>query len=262
MMTARRGPSESSYNALKELRNRGWSVPSSLNSLLRFGVFELDLKTGELWKAGRRINLQPQPFKVLALLAGRAGELITREEIRQHVWGDDTFVDFEQGLNFAINRIRAVLDDDAQTPHCIETLPRRGYRFIGPVNAQISGAAHSPHPEGQVTATIQETQPRRSQPISFQNAGPKWRRTLLFAGMLAALIMALALRWYGGRDPGRQIESRRQITANSVDDPVFRATVSPDGKYLAYTDSGGIHLRQIDTGETHSLPVPEGLCFR
>ncbi len=113
-----------------------------MNSLLRFGVFELDLKTGELCKAGRRINLQPQPFKVLVLLVGRAGELITREEIRQQVWGGDTFVDFEQGLNFAIKRIRAVLDDDAQTPHCIETLPRRGYRFIGAVNARIGAPAH------------------------------------------------------------------------------------------------------------------------
>jgi eukaryotic-like serine/threonine-protein kinase len=109
-------------------------------------------------------------------------------------------------------------------------------------------------------ATRTGTEPRAA--ISFQKTGLKWRRTLLFAGMLAALIMALALRWYGGRDRGRQIESRRQITANSVDDPVFRAAVSPDGKYLAYTDSSGIHLRQIHTGETHALPVPEGLCFR
>jgi serine/threonine protein kinase len=109
-------------------------------------------------------------------------------------------------------------------------------------------------------ATRTGTEPRAG--ISFQKTGLKWRRTLLFAGMLAALIVALALRWYGGRDRGRQIESRRQITANSVEDPVFRAAVSPDGKYLAYADSSSIHLRQIDTGATHALPVPEGLCFR
>jgi len=102
-------------------------------SLFRFGVFELDLWTGQLHKAGSLINLSPQPFKILVLLASCPGQLVTREEIQRQVWGSDTFVDFEQGLNFAVKKIRAALSDDAEMPRYIETLPRRGYRFIAPV---------------------------------------------------------------------------------------------------------------------------------
>ena len=98
---------------------------------LQFGPFELDLKSGELRRAGGLLKLQPQPFKVLALLAGHAGELVTREEIQHEVWPAGTFVDFEQSLNFCIRQIRSVLGDSALTPRYIETLPRRGYRWIG-----------------------------------------------------------------------------------------------------------------------------------
>jgi TolB-like protein/DNA-binding winged helix-turn-helix (wHTH) protein/Tfp pilus assembly protein PilF len=104
-------------------------------SLLRFGAFELDLKTGELRKGGAVLSLPPQPFKILVLLAANTGQLVTREVIRQQIWGTETFVDFEQGLNFAINKIRTTLGDDAETPRYIETLPRRGYRFIAAVEA-------------------------------------------------------------------------------------------------------------------------------
>jgi DNA-binding winged helix-turn-helix (wHTH) protein len=104
-------------------------------SLLRFGVFELDLRTGHLRKTGSLINLSPQPFRILVLLASSPGQLITREEIQRQIWGSDIFVDFDQGLNFAIKKIRAALGDDAETPRYIETLPRRGYRFIAPVEA-------------------------------------------------------------------------------------------------------------------------------
>jgi len=114
---------------------------SSDSSILRFGVFELNVETGELRKAGVRINLPPQPSRILALLANRQGELVTREEIQQEVWGDKTFVDFDRGLNFAIMRIRAALSDDADTPRYVETLPRRGYRFIAPVHKDGSRAA-------------------------------------------------------------------------------------------------------------------------
>lgn len=100
---------------------------------LRFGPFELDLESAELWKSGARVKLQLQPFRVLALLAGQPGRLLTRDEIQKEVWSDGTFVDFEQALNFCIRQIRAALGDQAQTPRYIETLPRRGYRFIGEV---------------------------------------------------------------------------------------------------------------------------------
>jgi TolB-like protein len=108
-------------------------------SVLRFGAFELDSEAGELRQHGDVIKLAPQPFKVLALLAGRSGEVVSRNEIRNHVWCDDTFVDFEQGLNFCIRQIREALGDTAGTPQFIETLPKRGYRFLMPVKASGRG---------------------------------------------------------------------------------------------------------------------------
>ena len=99
-------------------------------ALLRFGAFELDLKSGELLKGGQKIRLQPQPFKVLSVLAGRAGEIVTRDELQQQIWGSDTFVNFERGLNVCIQQIRAALNDDAEEPRFVETLPKRGYRFL------------------------------------------------------------------------------------------------------------------------------------
>jgi serine/threonine protein kinase/tetratricopeptide (TPR) repeat protein len=109
------------------------TAPSPGNPVLRFGVFELDTQTGELRKSGRTIRLRPQAAKVLTVLAGRPDQLVTREELKDQIWGQDTFVDFEHGLNLCIQQIRAALDDDADVPRYIETLPRRGYRFIAPV---------------------------------------------------------------------------------------------------------------------------------
>src|SRR5262245_13905832 len=99
----------------------------------RFGPFELDAATGELRRNGDPIKLAPQPLKVLELLVRRSGEVLTRAEIRDHVWSDDTVVDFEQGLNFCVRQIREALGDDADTPRFLETLPRRGYRFVASV---------------------------------------------------------------------------------------------------------------------------------
>ncbi|MEE8606842.1 MAG: winged helix-turn-helix domain-containing protein, partial [Nitrospiraceae bacterium] len=108
-------------------------VGTTRTSVFRLGAFELDLSSGELREDGVRVKLPPQPFKVLALLASRPGELVTRKEIQQQIWGSETFVDFEEGLNFCIKQIRTALGDDAETPRYIETLPRHGYRFIAPV---------------------------------------------------------------------------------------------------------------------------------
>jgi eukaryotic-like serine/threonine-protein kinase len=104
--------------------------------VLRFGVFELNLVTEELLKFGTPVRLPPQPFKVLALLASQAGQVVTREQIQFQVWGEETYVDFEQGMNHCIKQIRNALSDTADTPRYIETLPRRGYRFIAPVEAR------------------------------------------------------------------------------------------------------------------------------
>jgi cholera toxin transcriptional activator len=98
--------------------------------LVRFGVFEVDLDAGELRKNGARIRLQEQPFQVLAVLLERAGQVVTREELRQQIWPADTFVDFDHSLNTAVNKIREALGDSASSPRFVETLARRGYRFI------------------------------------------------------------------------------------------------------------------------------------
>jgi TolB-like protein/DNA-binding winged helix-turn-helix (wHTH) protein/Tfp pilus assembly protein PilF len=121
----------------------------SQGNLVRFGVFDLDLQTGELRKGGVRIKLPDQPFQVLKTLLDRPGELVTREELRQRLWSAETFVDFEHGLNAAVRRLRDALGDSADVPRFIETLPRRGYRFIAPVMpppAHEEAALHAGEP--------------------------------------------------------------------------------------------------------------------
>src|SRR5438093_4153122 len=103
------------------------------SAILRFGVFEVDVRSGELRKQGVRIKLQEQPFHVLAVLLQRPGEVVTREQLRSENWSADTFVDFHNSLNTAINKLREALGDSADNPRFIETLPRRGYRLIAPV---------------------------------------------------------------------------------------------------------------------------------
>src|SRR5258708_731374 len=105
--------------------------------ILRFDLFELDPGAGELRRQGDRVKLPPQPFRVLELLARRSGEVVTRAEIRELIWCDETFVDFEQGLNFCIRQIREAVGDSAVAPRFIETLPRRGYRFLLPVETTV-----------------------------------------------------------------------------------------------------------------------------
>src|ERR1043166_6876575 len=100
---------------------------------IRFGVFETDLRAGELRKHGIRIKLQSQPFKVLSILLSRAGEIVTREELQQQLWGSETVVNFDHSLGTAINKVREALGDSAESPRYIETLAKRGYRFIAPV---------------------------------------------------------------------------------------------------------------------------------
>jgi DNA-binding winged helix-turn-helix (wHTH) protein len=115
--------------------------------LVRFGVFEVDLRTGELRKAGVKLKFSGQPFQVLSILLERPGDVITREELQKRLW-PDTFVDTERNLNTAINKIRDVLGDSAESPSYVETLPRRGYRFIAPVNfmAPLDGGVLSSNP--------------------------------------------------------------------------------------------------------------------
>src|SRR5580704_13674027 len=112
------------------------------SSLLRFGAFELDLQNNELRRAGVLLKLSPQQFQVLRLLAEGAGQLQSREDIQREVWGTDTFVDFDRNLNVCVAQVRATLNDDSDAPRFIQTVPKRGYKFIAPV--ERIGMAEAP----------------------------------------------------------------------------------------------------------------------
>src|SRR5262245_1801279 len=153
-------------------------------TLLRFAVFELDLQSGELRKSGRIVILPPQPFKVLALLVSRQGELVTREEIQREVWGNEAFVDFERGLNFAISKIRTALADNPDTPRYVETLPRRGYRFLYPVeHVEVSDNRRTEQAKAQDAAPVA---PARPATVVTRGAG---RRALIMTLLAVALIV-------------------------------------------------------------------------
>src|SRR5262245_51811089 len=117
-----------------------------LPALFRFGLFELDPHAELLRRNGITIRLQPQPFKLLRLLVGEAGRVVTRDQIRAALWKDDTFVDFDQGVNFAIRQVREALDDNAERPLYIETIPKRGYRFLAPVEEVRPELEDEPEP--------------------------------------------------------------------------------------------------------------------
>src|ERR1700760_4241240 len=109
-------------------------MPVNTPRAWRFGVFELDAPTGELRRNGTVVKLREQPARILLLLLENAGEMVTREQLRQHLWPSDTFVDFDHSLNAAVMKLREVLGDSAKKPLYIETIPRKGYRFVAPVS--------------------------------------------------------------------------------------------------------------------------------
>jgi TolB-like protein/DNA-binding winged helix-turn-helix (wHTH) protein/Flp pilus assembly protein TadD len=158
-------------------------------ALLRFGAFELDPSSGELRRSGALVKLQPQPFKVLAYLAANGGRIVPREELAAHVWGAETHVDFERGLNYCILQVRTVLGDDAESPRFVQTLPRRGYRFLASVEAAGASASApppvapvasaTPRAQGAVASTAARPRPRPS-PVVFALV------LLLAAGILSA----------------------------------------------------------------------------
>jgi len=171
--------------------------------LLRFGVFEVDLRRAELRKQGLKIKLHGQPFQILAMLLERPGEPVTREEMREKLWPEDTFVDFEHSINTAVKRLREALGDDKERPRYIETLPRRGYRFIGPVEAVapvlsplVSAVAVSPPPTE--TAALDEAGVAR-QPTGHRR--PRWHWLAMAGTGLVAVVAALfALNVPGTRE--------------------------------------------------------------
>src|SRR5258708_8639347 len=131
------------------------ATPEQDNSFMpHFEGFDLDLESGNLSRNGVRVKLQPQPMRILCLLVSRAGHLVTREEIQKHIWADQTFVDFEHGLNYSIRAIRSALGDDAETPRYIETEPRRGYRFIAAVTSSDAAGTETAMPGVPTSASL------------------------------------------------------------------------------------------------------------
>src|SRR5215472_7921158 len=159
--------------------------PAQSERKLRFEQFELNLGTRELRNNGRRLILQEQPYQILAALLEQPGELVTREELRRRLWPPDTYVDFERSLNKAVNRLREVLEDSAEQPRFIETLPRQGYRFIAPVVPYVvSGGRSSVTPIPELQAALGRNKPQVVRAMGF---GFRGKRRALGVGIAAAL---------------------------------------------------------------------------
>ena len=212
--------------------------------LVRFGSYEVDLPAGELKKCGVKLKLGGQPFQVLAILLEQPGTIVTREELQKRLW-PDTFVDVDHNLNTAINKIREVLGDSADNPRFIETLPRRGYRFVAQVESTGIGKLQVEAPHDDVS-----------------KHAPKWPRTLrlaiLFGG--CALLLGAGFYLYKLRKVS-QPPGQRTLTRLTFDDGLqIGATWSPDGRYLAYSsDRGGkfdIWVQQVSGGDP--IQITEG----
>lgn len=174
---------------------------SSSPHLIRFELFEVDTRSGELRRQGSKVNLQDQPFQALVLLLERPGEVVTREELRKRLWPENTFVDFERGLNKAINKLRAALRDDAEKPRFIETLPQHGYRFIAPLEgalpASVPDSAHQDAPAvNQEAVDLMVEKPAAEIPES-SGARPQLR-TLWLALVACAFLVALFVGFDAG----------------------------------------------------------------
>lgn len=253
------------------------------SSRARFGPYDVDLHTRELWKFGTRVKLVGQAFEILAMLLSRPGELVTRDEMRSRLWPADTFVDFNHGLNAAVNKLRDALSDSADSPCYIETLPRRGYRFISQVEwLDVRPAPTPAKPNSEARAPV-EPQPvsqftlEPQFPIEASPAHSAWGRYYMGVGLLFTLLMAAALvirpvSPFGGAkaDPAIVEHSRPLLPFSDTAAPVF----SPDGASVAFlrehskpgeagiyvTPVGGDHPLQLTSDERDRCPVwsPDG----
>jgi DNA-binding winged helix-turn-helix (wHTH) protein len=245
-----------------------------------FGLYEVDLQTGELWKAGRRIKLQTQPFKVLAALLERPGEIVTRDELQLRVWGPDTTVDFDHSLGTAINKIREALGDSAENPRFVETLARRGYRFIAPVthpSLPVSDATAKvvvPQELSGVPVLVPDhgsaTQPAATAPALLARASTKRRTVLVASVIFLGLLAAATTGYYVGSSHESDGPSRiTQITQNGRISP---GAPSMENLPAAVTD--GIHLYasvisggraalsqvSVNLGDVQLVPLPSEIA--
>jgi Tol biopolymer transport system component/DNA-binding winged helix-turn-helix (wHTH) protein len=224
---------------------------SAPSDVVRFSVFELDRRAGELRKAGVRLGLQPQPLQVLSMLLERTGDLVTREELRKQLWPDDTFVDFQHGLNAAVNRLRETLGDSAETPRFIETLPRRGYRFIGSVDA--TGAASQ---SGERTPDSAEPRP----------AGVRPHHRWLTVGAAIAVVAVGLAAWAASRGRDSKEAPMRVVPLTTLRGHELWPTFSPDGSQVAFAwggekgDNFDIYVKLVNRPEVRRLtsdPLPD-----
>src|SRR5215469_15204508 len=221
------------------------------NGRLRFEDFELDLRTRELHINGTKVTLQEQPFQVLIALLEHPGGLVTREELRQRLWSSDTFVNFDLSLNKAVNRLRDVLQDSAQTPHLIETLPRRGYRFVGRI-------PENP-PNGGTAAGLLIRAESHTVSQAAKNRG--WRlwsllRVLIWMALLGAIVfIAFSVLPYS---PPVVLQAQ-PITKDGRAKAIY-ATVATDGSRVYFEEvvAGREIAAQVSVagGETAEIPIP------
>ena len=215
--------------------------------IVSFGVFEADLKTGELHKNGVRVALQGQPFQVCAILLEHSGELVTREELRRRVWPEDTFVDFDQALNAAVAKIRIALGDEATNPRFVETLPRRGYRFIAPVDKPSLPAPAPPAPK------------RRREGVA---AKARW---ISVGATLLALISGIGI-WRFARNRSEAAVPPLEVVPLAAL-PGFESgpAFSPDGNQIAFAlgaeDKCGIYTIMVDGDRALRLTSGAGDAF-
>jgi DNA-binding winged helix-turn-helix (wHTH) protein len=224
------------------------------SSVVRFGLFEVNLRSGELHKQGLRIKVQDQPFQILAMLLARPGDIVTREEIKKTIW-PNTFVDGDLALNTAMKKLRQALDDEADQPRYIETLRLRGYRFIAPVGTGVPASTAVISAGG--TSPLQPAQGRAEEPALNAVKGPPLQKRWMVAATAGMLLVLLALagvtRWLTRSQNPIPLPILTRLTWDSglTTDPAL----SPDGKLLAYaSDRSGdgnldIYVRQVGGGE-------------
>jgi TolB-like protein/DNA-binding winged helix-turn-helix (wHTH) protein len=198
------------------------NTPASASRRIRAGLFEVDLNSGELHKSGRRVQLQEQPFRVLAMLLDRPGEVVKREDLQTRLWPAHTYVGFDEGLNTAIRKLRMAFGDSAENPRFIETVPRRGYRFIAPVSA-------SPHPglPGPTLANLEVpgiTTPEVSAdsgpggaevllPLASVSPGARRARKAVLAAAVLVLLVASLAYWMRPRPAPYSADHKRTMLA-------------------------------------------------
>jgi TolB-like protein/DNA-binding winged helix-turn-helix (wHTH) protein/Flp pilus assembly protein TadD len=188
-----------------------------LRGRVRFGVFELDPRAGELRKHGVRVRLQEQPFQVLAMLLERSGEVVTREELKKKLWPADTFVDFDHGLNKVINKIREALSDSAESPRFVETVARRGYRFLADVRAADPAPASSPEVASQPKPEREkrDREDLARNPVKLKSLLPS--RAKMWALVLALLLAASVAVWdHSSNRPSPDIRSLAVLPLESL----------------------------------------------